>query len=202
MALQRGSWLAGLLLWACQATADYLEIIPQFWRNLYPHGGTGLYCGKRFGAYDRRYNIEHVFPMGWVARQLRCGDREQCRRRSALFNRIESDMHNMYPARKDLNRKRRSYAYGIIKGEHWVEPGCDFELDHHRRRAEPRPKARGDIARAMLYMADTYGLKLFQRQRRLLERWHRADPPDAEERRRNRIIRRLQGRGNPWIEER
>jgi deoxyribonuclease-1 len=200
MIVPGGRWLAVLLLWVGQAKADYLEIIPQFWRNLYPDGGVGLYCGKRFGAYDRRYNIEHVFPMGWVVRQLRCGDREQCRRRSALFNRIESDMHNLYPVRRDLNRERGTYAYGIIKGERWVERGCDFELDHRRRRAEPRPKVRGDIARAMLYMADTYDLKLFRRQRELLERWHRADPPDAEERRRNRIIRRLQGRGNPWIE--
>ncbi len=138
--------------------------------------------------------------MGWVARQLHCGDRRQCRRRSRLFNRIESDMHNMYPARKDLNRDRGSYAYGIIKGERWVEPGCDFELDHRHHRAEPRPAVRGDIARAMLYMADTYDLKLFRRQRDLLLKWHRQDPPDREERRRNRIIRRIQGNGNPWIE--
>lgn len=180
-------------------SAGYIDTVPTFWRNLYPEGGRGLYCGKRFGEYDRRYNIEHVFPMGWVARQLKCGDRKQCRRRSKLFNQIESDMHNMYPARKDLNRLRGSYAYGIIKGERWVEPGCDFEIDDRHRRAEPRPAVRGDIARAMLYMADRYHLNLFKRQRDLMLKWNQQDPPDREELRRNRIIKRLQGNGNPWI---
>lgn len=192
-----------LLLAAGTATSgQYLDIIPTFWRGLYPEGGRGLYCGRRFGAYDRRYNIEHVFPMAWVARQLKCGDREQCRRRSERFNRIESDMHNMFPARKDLNQLRRSYAYGIIQGERWVAPDCDFEVDDRRRRVEPRPAVRGDIARAMLYMADRYRLNLFRRQRDLMLQWHRQDPPDQEEVRRNRIIRKLQGNGNPWIEQR
>lgn len=188
-----------LLAGSGAASAGYLDTVPTFWRNLYPDGGRGLYCGKRFGEYDRRYNIEHVFPMAWVVRQLKCGDRKQCRRRSKLFNQIESDMHNMYPARKELNRLRGSYAYGIIKGERWVEPGCDFEIDDHRRRVEPRPAVRGDIARAMLYMADRYRLNLFKRQRELMLKWNRQDPPDKEERRRNRIIQRLQGNANPWI---
>jgi len=182
------------------ARGGYLDIVPLFWRSLYPDGGRGLYCGRRFGAHDRRYNIEHVFPMAWVARQLKCGDRQQCRRRSEQFNRIESDMHNMFPARKDLNQMRGAYAFGIIKGERWAVPGCDFEVDDRRRRVEPRPAARGDIARAMLYMADRYHLTLFRRQRELMLRWHRQDPPDDTERRRNRIIQRVQGNGNPWIE--
>ena len=46
--------------------ADYLETIPVFWKTLYPNGGKGLYCGKNFKRFDRRYNIEHVFPMSWV----------------------------------------------------------------------------------------------------------------------------------------
>jgi endonuclease I len=38
------------------------------------------------------------------------------------------------------------------------------------------------------------------RQRRLLESWHREDPPDDGERQRNRLIEARQGRTNPWIE--
>ena len=182
------------------APYGYLDTIPVFWRTLYPDGGEGLYCGARFAARDRDYNIEHVYPMSWVTRALRCGDRESCRRSSERFNTIESDMHNMYPARKDLNRARSSYPYREIKGERHVEPGCDMEIDYHARVVEPRPASRGNIARAMLYMADRYNLTIYERQRRMLLDWHRADPPDDQERRRNRLIAELQGNPNPWIE--
>ena len=178
----------------------YLDVIPTFWRTLYPDGGQGLYCGATFSAYDRDYNIEHVYPMSWVGKALRCGDRAACRRSSARFNEIESDMHNMYPARRDLNHKRGAYPYREIAGEQWIEPGCDFEIDYRARAVEPRPASRGNIARAMLYMAEEYGLEIYQRQRGLLLDWHRADPVDAAEKQRNQQIVSLQGKSNRWIE--
>jgi len=191
-----------LLLFSVTAVAgprDYLDTIPVFWRTLYPDGGEGLYCGARFSARDRSYNVEHVYPMGWVVRALRCGDRRACRYDSKQFNRIESDMHNMYPARRDLNKERGSYPFRELGGERRVEAGCDLEIDHRRRAVEPRPAVRGNIARSMLYMADRYDLKIYQRQRRTLLKWHRADPVDEAERRRNRLIAKLQGKPNPWI---
>jgi len=193
-------WALIPLFWSAAGGANYLDTVPVFWKTLYPDGGTGLYCGKPFKRFDRRYNIEHVFPMSWVARSLRCGDRQSCRASSERFNEIESDMHNMYPARKDLNRRRGSMSFAVIKGERWVEAGCDLEIDERRRRVEPRPAVRGEIARAMLYLADRYKLKLYREQRELLQRWHRADPPDQAEKERNRRVRAVQGRGNPLIE--
>ena len=141
------------ILLICPAIAaggerGYLDTIPVFWRTLYPDGGQGLYCGRRFQARDRDYNIEHVYPMSWVSRALRCGDRQACRRKSRRFNEIESDMHNMYPARKDLNRERGAYPFREIPGERLVERGCDLEIDHQARVVEPRPASRGNIARA------------------------------------------------------
>ena len=184
----------------CAEARNYLDTIPLFWRTLYPDGGSGLYCGARFASHDRSYNIEHVYPMSWVTRALRCGDRQACRRNSARFNEIESDMHNMYPARKDLNRKRGSYPFREIRGENHVERGCDMEIDHRRRVVEPRPAVRGDIARSMLYIADRYDMKIYERQRRMLLEWHRADPVDDAERRRARLIRQVQGNENSWID--
>ena len=108
-------------------------------------------------------------------------------------------MHNMYPVRKELNRERGAYPFREIRGEKRVEPGCDMEIDHRARVVEPRPASRGNIARAMLYMEDRYGLTLYARQRRALLEWHRADPVDAHERWRNRRIAEVQGDPNPWI---
>jgi deoxyribonuclease-1 len=182
------------------APAGYLDTIPVFWRGVYPDGGQGLYCEQRFAARDRSYNIEHVYPMSSATRALGCGDRDSCRRTSPRFNQIESDMHNLYPARRDMNKARGSYPFRDIRGENHVERGCDFEIDHRARVAEPPPASRGNVARAMLYMSDRYGLEIFERQRRMLLEWHAADPVDDEERRRNRAIAKIQGNPNPWIE--
>lgn len=179
----------------------YLDIIPTFWAELYPAGGESLYCGEAFARYDRKVNIEHVFPMAWVTKALGCGRRKQCRAVSPLFNRIEADMHNLYPALQPMNKARGAMAYGEIAGEDWVARGCDLEIDKRRRRVEPRPPVRGNIARAMFYMEARYGMEIYSRQRALLLEWHRADPPDAEERRRNDVIERLQGNRNPFIDD-
>lgn len=178
----------------------YRAIIPVFWAELYPDGGEELYCGKPFARFDRQVNIEHVFPMAWVTKSLGCGKRQQCRANSRRFNRIEADMHNLFPARRDMNKARGAMAYAEIPGENGLVPGCDLEIDTRRRLVEPRPAVRGDIARAMLYMAQRYDLKLYARQRQLLLEWHRIDPPDAVEQRRNDVIERLQGQRNPYID--
>jgi deoxyribonuclease-1 len=179
---------------------NYLEQIAIFWQTLYPSGGTDLYCGKRFGKYDRGYNIEHVMPMAWVKKELKCGTRKQCRERSSRFNRIEMDMHNLYPSDKGANQERLAYAFAEIPGEKWWREDCDLEIDKHKRLAEPREAVRGDIARAALYMEERWGIPIYQRQRSLLLRWHQEDLPDAHEHWRNDQIEAYQGNRNPWID--
>jgi len=179
---------------------NYLEQIAIFWQTLYPNGGTDLYCGQRFGKYHRAYNIEHVMPMAWVKKELKCGTRKQCRERSARFNQIEMDMHNLYPSDKGANHERLAYAFAEIPGEKWWREDCDLEIDKHKRLAEPREAVRGDIARAALYMEERWGIPIYQRQRSLLLRWHQEDPPDAHERWRNDQIEAYQGNRNPWID--
>jgi deoxyribonuclease-1 len=187
-----GAWAAG---------NSYLDALPEFWSRVYPQGGETLYCGEAFGQRKgRRINAEHVFPMAWVMNAFGCTEREQCRRQHARFNRIESDFHNLYPARRDINKARSSYSFGEIAGEERAYGRCDFEVDHRRRLAEPRPASRGEIARAMFYMRETYGLAVFPRLGRLLLEWHRQDPPSAEERRRNDAIELAQGTRNRFID--
>jgi deoxyribonuclease-1 len=138
--------------------------------------------------------------MSWVTRALNCGRRKACRETSPRFNRIEADLHNLYPARADVNDARGSFRFGEISGERRVFGDCDFEFDARQRAVEPRPASRGEIARAMFYMHRQYGLTLFRRQGEMLLRWHRQDPPGAEERRRNGRIEQIQGNRNPYID--
>ena len=179
---------------------NYLDSLRAFWQGVYPQGGTTLYCGYRFKPFDRKVNVEHVYPMSWVTRKLKCGKREECRHKSPRFNFIESDMHNLFPALKEINQARGSMPFAMIPGEKRYRKNCDFEVDFRKHRVEPRPEARGIIARAMLYMADEYDLKLFERQRRLMEDWDRRYPPGEDEIRHNQAVKRIQGGSNPWID--
>ena len=139
-------------------------------------------------------------PMAWVKKELKCGTRQQCRERSARFNQIEMDMHNLYPSDKGANHERLAYAFAEIPGEKWWREDCDLEIDKKKRLAEPREAVRGDIARAALYMEERWGIPIYQRQRSLLLRWHQEDPPDSHERWRNDQIEAYQGNRNPWID--
>jgi deoxyribonuclease-1 len=179
----------------------YYEARKVFWKQVYPEGGRTLYCNKPFNrGWHRSINVEHVYPMGWAMKSEGCRKRKQCRASSPRFNRIEADMHNFYPARNDINKARSAFPFDMITGEQRAFGSCDFELDERRRRVEPRPAVRGNIARAMFHMKESYGLKIFRRQGEMLKRWNREDPPDADERRRNDAIARVQGTRNRFID--
>lgn len=200
-----------LLLCACSGKStpegrhefqDYFDVIPVFWSEIYGAGGSTLYCPRNFGnRKGREINIEHVYPMSWVVKSEGCKTRDLCRNSSPRFNRIEADMHNLYPAQRTINKARGSLPYGEIKGESRRFGSCDLEIDNHRRLVEPPPASRGNIARSMFYMRDTYGLEIYRKQGRTLKKWHMEDPPDREERRRNELISQIQGKRNRYIDQ-
>lgn len=189
-----------------KALKDYETARPLLWKSVYPNGGKTLYCDETFDSDRRRgFNVEHVFPMSWATNGLNCGKRKQCRNTSKVFNLIEADLHNLFPSRSDVNHDRSSARFGEVKGEERrYGKRCDFEVNSRARVAEPAPDKRGEVARAMFYMAYTYkdqGLVLFKRQAKLLEQWHRSDPPSKEEKRRNNVIEKIQGNRNVFIDQ-
>ena len=203
--------ISSLLLYACSGQGgpdgqhrfdSYFDALPVFWSEIYGSGGSTLYCGRSFGKRaGREINVEHVFPMSWVVKAENCGNRARCRENSPRFNRIEADMHNLYPALSTINKARGSLPYGDVEGEPRRFGACDFEIDYRRRIVEPRPASRGNIARAMFYMKETYGLKIYNRQGRVLKKWHEEDPPNREEVRRNDLIEAVQGTRNRFIDQ-
>ena len=189
-----------------KALKDYETARPLLWRSVYPNGGKTLYCDEQFDSDRRRgFNVEHVFPLSWASNGLNCGKRKQCRVKSTAFNLIEADLHNLFPSRSDVNHDRSSFRFGEVKGEERrYGKRCDFEVSQSARVAEPAPAKRGEVARAMFYMAYKYkdqGLVLFKRQAKLLEQWHRNDPPSKEEQRRNNVIEKIQGNRNIFIDQ-
>ncbi|NIQ17145.1 MAG: nuclease, partial [Candidatus Dadabacteria bacterium] len=81
--------------------------------------------------------------------------------------------------------------YGEIEGEDWRYDGCDFERKNGI--AEPRPLARGNIARAIFYMHREYGIPIEKDILVTLKEWNRKDPPSAHELKRNNKIEKIQG---------
>ncbi|WP_299876966.1 endonuclease [uncultured Cocleimonas sp.] len=195
---------------------SYQQAIRLFWKELYMTGGKTLYSQQHFGPTKPDWiNIEHVFPMAWVVKSLKCRDRRDCRSNSTKFNFIESDMHNLFPSRRDLNMLRASHRFGsikhkdspnqdkidkAIKGEVRLFGSYDFKVDNKRRMVEPAPASQGEIARAMFHMSETYKLKIFSKQAKTLAYWNKLDQPSKEEKRRNDIIEDLQGTRNHFID--
>jgi deoxyribonuclease-1 len=138
--------------------------------------------------------------MAWVVNALKCKDRRDCRYHKKQFNFIESDLHNLYPSRRDLNMLRASHRFGKVKGEIRLFGSYDFKLDKKRRIVEPAPASQGEIARAMFHMSDCYDLKIFSQQAETLAYWNKVDQPSNEEKRRNDLIEELQGTRNKFID--
>jgi deoxyribonuclease-1 len=198
-----------LFIFPTQADApvqDYDHVAKQlFWNELYNYGGWTLFCGYRFKnnketVKHRLVEIQHIYPSAAMLREAGCKSRMQCREESnQRFIRMEADMHNMYPVIQDILIPAREPLYGELEGEHWKFDDCDYERSGGM--VEPRPVARGNVARALLYMQLKYGIKLDPQLILTLKRWNEADPPSKQEKLRNDRIEALQGQRNPYIDD-
>lgn len=170
-----------------------------FWPKLYHDGGVTFYCGQSFSS-RKGLNVEHVYPASWIARAFGCKNRNTCPK--DIFHQAAADLHNLWPTRADINQARSNYPFGELEGEeHRIKTNVcpDFEkLNSRTAIVEPRDDVKGDIARTIFYMELAYKLPIVV-DRRLLLKWHKADPIDEEEIRRNRVILSLQKRANPFI---
>jgi deoxyribonuclease-1 len=173
-------------------------------------------CGvqpRRDPDRAKRLEAEHVFPAAqfgnyrpcWREPEKVCGQpmsgRKCCEQADLVFIAAHNDLFNLFPAEGELNGDRRDYNWGMIPGDQSVYGACIFQIEPSIRRVEPPDAVKGDIARAMFYMSDTYGFNLSRQDQQLFNAWSRQDPPDAWEVERERRIKAIQGRGNRFIED-
>ena len=156
--------------------------------------------GTTFKQWKSKKSWECILPKfvqtitGFKCRKT--SGRENLRRKSKEYRRIESDMYNLVPAIGLINQKRSNFNYGIIPQEKRAFGSCDFEVSGNI--AEPAPKIRGDIARTYFYMSITYPdrIKLDLEEEKLFKKWDKSDPVDQWECERCRRIEKLQGNEN------
>ncbi|MCU0781835.1 MAG: endonuclease, partial [Akkermansiaceae bacterium] len=128
-----------------------------------------------------------------------------------------TDLFNLRPAIHSVNTARGNLIFDQPAGAAWaplLAPDCRYDATTWA----PAPGEKGDIARAMFYLAVRYDgsdpltldLELgsdpspvagrFGRLSTLLA-WHRDDPVSADERRRNQMVFALyQGNRNPFVD--
>lgn len=116
------------------------------------------------------------------------------------FRHMHADMHNLFPSIGLVNADRSNYRYAELPGQAVAYGVCPAKVDTESRRFEPPDRAKGMVARASLYMDESYPVfRLSDQQKKLFEAWDKKFPPDAFECERNRRIAKLQGNDNPFI---
>ncbi len=199
------AWLCLFLFLVSPAFADQTQIRDYetarqlLWGRLYASGSFTFYCGEQFED-KAGLQVEHIYPASWMAAFLGCGSPEQCRATNERFNRMEADLHNLFPVRAELKQARSNFRFGIVEGELREFGECNFERDKDSHVVEPRPITRGNIARTIFYMHKEYGLPIDSRDVDLLKQWNREDPPNCNEMRRNNVIEEIQGTRNRFID--
>ena len=185
--------------------ADYNESNPQLWGTF--HGKMEVegqtYGINTDGGKDAVWNKEHIWAQS-----------------NGISSSSKSDLHHLLPSDKKLNNTRSSFDFGNVQshGTGCVNVFGNATNNYLNGVFEPADEYKGDIARALMYMATRYyngdgsGAKLslvstgesspsgtMSHLEDLLA-WNQIDPPDEFEITRNGLVQDLQHNRNPYID--
>lgn len=149
----------------------------------------GAYTGQTIvtsGIPDpSQFNTEHTWP------QSRGGDEDGAK----------SDIHHLFPVAAEANSRRLAHRFGNVTSPTWESGGSKLgENDNGSTVFEPRDVHKGDVARAMFYVATIYQMDIPPAEESALRGWHEQDEVSAKERRRNRAIDRVQNSRNRYVD--
>lgn len=161
-----------------------------------------------------RIEWEHMVPAEnfgrsfteWREGDARCVDnrgkafkgRKCAEKVNIQYRYMQSDMYNLAPAIGSVNAMRGNKRYSELPGMSATFGTCEAKVD--KDRFEPPAKAKGEVARAGLYMADAYSeYRLSKQQRQLFEAWDKMYSVTAWECTRAKRIERIQGNANKFV---
>lgn len=169
-------------------------ITNEFWGNLYADGGTSFFCERTFTGKGFVLTDGYIYPLADVRSALECGTTAQCKRDNR-YRQIASDLHNMIPVHSRVELRRRSARYEDIGASAKAD---DCGIRESTQFFEPPERVKGDVARTMAYMVDTYDLPWLGATT-LFQAWNKLDPPDDGELTRHSRIAEIQGNENPFV---
>ncbi|MBO6258545.1 MAG: endonuclease [Succinivibrio sp.] len=163
-------------------------------------------CGYKIRQDKKRANrieAEHIMPAYDFGHQMKCwqskGRRQNCSENDAQFQRMEGDLHNLYPSIGEVNADRKNYHYGDWNAKPGMYGKCPMVVDNQLKLAQPPHSSRGIVARATLYMAERYHIKISAEQQKLFLSWNKMYPPTPNECLRNKLIASVQGNENHFV---
>ena len=109
------------------------------------------------------------------------------------FKYMAADLYNLFPTIGSVNALRSNYDFDILDSNIRSDFGsCDMRIDS--KKAQPPEQSRGRIARAYLYMENTYNLyEMTTPQRNLMISWDKEYPVSPWECIRAQRIKEIQG---------
>lgn len=161
-------------------------------------------CGYQVRKQERRaqrIEWEHIVPAWHFGHQLQCwqtGGRKACRK-DKHFAKMEGDMHNLVPAIGEVNGDRSNYRFSAWNGIPDQYGQCQVLVDFKGRKVQPPEATRGQIARAYLYMEQSYSFTLSKHDKRLYQAWHNQYPVSRWECEKNQRVKAIQGNSNDFI---
>ena len=154
---------------------------------------------------------EHVVPASWFGNKRTCWTeghkrckekgRDCCLKVNPSYREQNNDPHNLFPSSGSINKARLNHPYGNVPGENREYGECNFEVGKNKNSkkiAEPACYIRGEVARAMLYMRDTYRTDV-KMSHEILREWDEKDPPQQWEIQRAKFIQEETGKENRHI---
>ncbi len=178
-------YLFGLLHLKKDGQGNYLEDV--YCRKTYTSGvGPGRIPNHQV------VNCEHTWP--------------QSRFSGSHRKRLQKgDLHHLYPTDSRANSTRGNHKFAEVLGDDATSDCSASQFGIHSRTKkssyyEPPREHRGNVARALFYFATRYDLRISDEEEFFLRKWHKEDPVDAEEMKRNNMIEKIQGNRNPYID--
>lgn len=191
-----------------------------------------IYCGAHFGSDKRvelapgfyapthtsragRVEWEHAVPVENFGRSFKAwreGNRycekngkpfrgRKCAQKVSMeFRKMEADMYNLFPAIGAVNAIRGNRNYAELPDVPASFGSCAAKIEG--KEFEPPDRAKGQVARATLYMESRYKrFRLSRRQRQLFTSWNRMFPVDKSECIRAKRIQKIQKNENNFVRE-
>lgn len=164
-----------------------------------------VYCNIKFrGSISpsdmpsaNKINIEHTWPRS----------RFSSSKGSTKYKQELADLHHLYPTESRSNSVRGNHEFtqfktgGAAVGKNCISSKVGRSPQTGARSFEPPFEHKGDVARALFYMAVRYNERISSHEEFVLRQWHIMDPVDQKEIDRNDRVEQLQGNRNPFVDD-
>lgn len=148
---------------------------------------------------DSRIEFEHMLPMSHAKYHFKCWreplcidkngkkfkGRNCCQQIDPKFRQLEGELYNIWPEIGSINKARSNFKFTEFNNSERDKlgnfRGLPIYIDFTHRKLEPRKSVKGLVARANLFVAKRYNIRLSGAQVKLFKAWNIKYPPSKAE---------------------